>query len=102
MTRRCASFVASAPSNRHSSTLLACSEKRAKLTPAPSQIAPNGYDRPGQTRMKVSIKPVRARSVSDGCKNPSHTLRARTMTSIPFLHLRPVDAVLGDLGGDAA
>src|SRR5262249_12129119 len=28
-----------------------CSEKRAKLTPAPSQVAPRGYDRPGQTRM---------------------------------------------------
>ena len=29
-------------SNRQSSTLVAFSEKRAKLTPAPSQVAPSG------------------------------------------------------------
>jgi hypothetical protein len=29
-------------SNRHSSTFVACSEKRAKFTPEPSHVAPSG------------------------------------------------------------
>src|SRR5262249_42649638 len=48
------SFASSWESNRHNSTLVACSENRAKLTPAPSQVAPRGYGRPGQTRMGVT------------------------------------------------
>ena len=36
------SFVASSESNRHSSTLVACAEKSAKLTPTPVQVAPRG------------------------------------------------------------
>ena len=40
---------ASASSNRHSSTAVACSEKSAKLTPPPSQVAPSGWGLPGQT-----------------------------------------------------
>src|SRR3954471_15619845 len=36
-------------SKRHSSTRSACLEKRAKLTPAPSHVAPSGYARPRQT-----------------------------------------------------
>src|SRR5258707_8581318 len=36
-------------SNRQSSTRSACLEKSAKLTPAPSQVAPSGYARPRQT-----------------------------------------------------
>src|SRR5919201_876212 len=35
-------------SNRQSSTPVAFSEKRAKFTPEPSQIAPSGYGRPGR------------------------------------------------------
>src|SRR3954463_4089784 len=50
----CDGFSSSGESNRHSSTLVACSENRAKLTPAPSKVAPGGYDCPGQTRMGVS------------------------------------------------
>src|SRR6188768_2938179 len=38
-------------SNRHSSTRVACSEKIAKLTPTPSQVAPSGDGAPGHTRM---------------------------------------------------
>src|SRR6476660_8265223 len=44
------STSASAESNRHSSTRVACSEKTAKLTPTPSHVAPRGYGVPGQTR----------------------------------------------------
>src|SRR5436305_14452358 len=54
MTIRADSALASAESNRHSSTLVACSENRAKLTPAPSNAAPSGYDCPGQTRIQVT------------------------------------------------
>src|SRR5262249_22642946 len=48
---RAVSFAAAGESNMQSSTLVAYSENRAKLTPAPSQVAPSGYGRPGQTRM---------------------------------------------------
>src|SRR5512132_2081320 len=47
------STSASTESNRHSSTRVPCSEKIAKLTPTPSQVAPSGYGDPGQTRMFV-------------------------------------------------
>src|SRR5262245_14896997 len=36
-------------SNRHSSTLSACSENSAKLTPSPSQLAPSGLGAPRHT-----------------------------------------------------
>src|SRR2546429_6136344 len=36
------------PSKRHSSTAVAFSENRAKFTPDPSQVAPSGYELPGQ------------------------------------------------------
>src|SRR5512143_3775238 len=45
------STSASAESNRHSSTRVACSEKIAKLTPTPSQVAPSGEGEPGHTRI---------------------------------------------------
>src|SRR5687767_7055787 len=47
---RCDSCGASAEEKRHSSTLVACSENRAKLTPPSRQVAPSGPGRPGQTR----------------------------------------------------
>ncbi|MNC49016.1 hypothetical protein D3C75_981650 [compost metagenome] len=37
-------------SNRHSSTLVALAENRAKLTPRPSQVAPRGKGRPSRIR----------------------------------------------------
>src|SRR5438874_2499070 len=40
---RTSSFVSSALSNKQSSTPLACSEKIAKFTPLPIQVAPSGY-----------------------------------------------------------
>ena len=40
---------------RHSSTLSATSEKSAKLTPAPSYVAPRGYGRPGQICMQLPL-----------------------------------------------
>src|SRR3954467_6647248 len=51
----CEGTVASGESKRQSSTLSACSENSAKLTPAPSQVAPSGYERPGQTRIKYDL-----------------------------------------------
>src|SRR5437762_726456 len=63
MTMRWLSLAASAESKRHSSTLVACSLNRAKLTPAPSQIAPSGYDRPGQMRMDCSPGEVLAAGI---------------------------------------
>src|SRR5271157_210312 len=51
---RCPSAVASGESNRHNSTLVACSEKSAKLTPFPSHVAPKGKGRPGHTLMHGS------------------------------------------------
>src|SRR5687767_12483784 len=48
---RCASFSVSTVSNKHRSTLVACSENNAKFTPLPSHVAPSGYEFPGQTRM---------------------------------------------------
>src|SRR6185436_20015211 len=54
------STSASAESNRHSSTRVACSEKIAKLTPTPSQVAPSGYGAPGLTRIfEVGTEGVR-------------------------------------------
>src|SRR5258708_39943088 len=62
---QCVSFAASAESNRQSSTLVACSEKRAKLTPAPSQVAPKGYGRPGQMRRGVTPNEERSARVPE-------------------------------------
>ena len=39
----------SSSSNRQSSTRSACSEKTEKFVPSPSQVAPSGNGRPGQT-----------------------------------------------------
>src|SRR5581483_7579149 len=44
-------WVASGLSKRHNSTFVPFSVNRAKLTPTPSQVAPRGYGRPGQTRI---------------------------------------------------
>src|SRR2546423_1338909 len=41
-------------SNKQSSTRSACSEYRAKLTPAPSQVAPSGCGRPLRTVLGVT------------------------------------------------
>ncbi len=51
-----ASISASAESNRHSSILAANSEKIAKFTPRPSQVAPRGCGEPGHTRMDESYR----------------------------------------------
>src|SRR5512142_1348110 len=42
-------------SKRQSSTFSACAENSAKLTPPPSQVAPSGDGRPGQTRLRVAV-----------------------------------------------
>src|SRR5574337_1241743 len=56
---RSRSTLPSGPLKRHSSTLVACSEKREKFTPAPSQVAPKGYGLPGMIFMLLaSVPPV--------------------------------------------
>jgi hypothetical protein len=52
------SAASSTESNRQSSTLVAFSEKIAKFTPAPSQVAPSGYGRPGHTLMGGITTPL--------------------------------------------
>src|SRR4028118_2336219 len=42
-------------STRHSSTRSATSENRAKLVPAPSNVAPSGYGLPGQISMTPQL-----------------------------------------------
>ena len=49
-----------APSNRHSSTFCATSEKSEKLVPIPSYVAPSGYDDPGHTCIRSSIPDPRS------------------------------------------
>src|SRR6185312_1404244 len=62
------STSASGESNRHSSTRVACSEKIAKLTPTPSQVAPSGDGAPGQTRIfLVGTEGVRYHVRARGC-----------------------------------
>src|SRR5689334_16752246 len=42
------------PSNRQTSTLVACAENKQKFTPAPSQVAPRGNGVPSRTRLRTS------------------------------------------------
>src|SRR4029450_3049023 len=57
---RADSRALSGESNRHNSTFSACSEKIAKLTPEPSQVAPRGYGEPGRTFMPAPWRQGRA------------------------------------------
>src|ERR1051326_3742149 len=61
---RAVSLVASAASNRQSSTFSACSENSAKFTPTPVQVAPRGYGSPGQTR--IGRKRFKRRATAPG------------------------------------
>src|SRR5580704_5228064 len=49
------SLPGSRSSKRQSATAVACSLNSAKLTPAPSHVAPSGYGRPGRVRKAVSL-----------------------------------------------
>src|SRR4030095_1278976 len=55
--------------NRHRSTAMAFSEKSAKLTPAPSQVAPSGYGCPGHTFMTFFISSLMLPVL--GCRGPT-------------------------------
>src|SRR4029450_4521675 len=65
---RCDSTFASGESKRHSSTSVACSEKSAKFTPLPFNVAPSGDGEPGQILIAViapykpRLKPTAAKS----------------------------------------
>src|SRR4051812_34472643 len=60
------SATASGESNRHNSTLVACSEKSAKFTPPRSRVAPSGDGRPGQTRGLATLFCPRGELFHDG------------------------------------
>src|SRR5262245_58492121 len=45
----------SSRSNKHNSTAVAFSEKRAKFAPLPSHVVPRGYGCPGQVSIKSSM-----------------------------------------------
>src|SRR6185437_4974384 len=50
-------------------TASACSEKIAKLTPSPSQVAPSGYGRPGHTiRLDCLINEASADAYEFSCR----------------------------------
>jgi hypothetical protein len=65
----CVSVRSVTEEKRQSSTFVACSENRAKLTPPPSHVAPRGFGLPGQTRGSISlsqsVKKVSANPVVD-------------------------------------
>src|SRR2546425_3620018 len=61
-------------SNKQSSTPVACSEKIAKLTPLPSQVAPSGYGFPGQV-LTVVIKRDVLISHANTTRNPRFVAR---------------------------
>src|SRR4030095_11722089 len=50
---RCDSADASGESKRHSSIIVACSEKREKITPLPLNLAPSGDGEPDQILIAV-------------------------------------------------
>ena len=59
---------------RQSSTFVACSENRAKLTPPPSHVAPRGFGLPGQTRGSISLsQSVKKFSSNPGVDHFRHT-----------------------------
>src|SRR5688500_12651677 len=63
---------ASFPEKRQRSTRVACGEKSAKLTAAPSHVAPNAYDLPRQTfttSLQYACNPRCSRYLhADSCK----------------------------------
>src|SRR3954453_1163075 len=68
---RFASSASSGRSKRHSSTPVACSEKRAKFVPSPSHDAPSGYGEPGQTRRLATRAPQDDDRVGGGGDRPA-------------------------------
>ena len=89
---RCApsSRAASGPSKRHNSIFSACVEKMAKLTPAPSQVAPSGCGLPGRNFMPA-LGPRSVRSLGRLAVTRS-TARARRRGSAPAWPRRPSPA----------
>src|SRR5262245_16755065 len=82
---RTRSFSASGESKRQSSTLVACSENNAKLTPTPVQVAPRGYGKPGHTltgwpSITFCARKIRLRFQTSGScgSRKSHGARAYT------------------------
>src|SRR5438132_2697800 len=54
------------PSKRQTSTLVALAEKREKLTPLPSQVAPRGCGSPSRTRGRAATRERRASAMPYG------------------------------------
>ena len=86
-------------SNRHSSTLVALAENSAKLTPAPSQVAPSGCGDPGSTRsfvMGLRRAPTRHARRRRGERRQGQRQRGRP--AVPGRRLGVDAAAIADVG----
>src|SRR3954470_21079000 len=84
-------------SNRHSSTRSACLEKSAKLTPAPSHVAPSGYARPRHTVLGATRE--RAGASTGGERLRRNRLRRRREVAAvraPAAVLQALHRVIGE------
>src|SRR5205085_10817212 len=90
-------------SNKQSSTRSACLEKRAKLTPAPSHVAPSGCARPRQTVLGATMD--RARASTGGVRlrrNAFRWLHQVAAVRAPAAVLLALHRVVGNPDGAAA
>src|SRR5688572_5297079 len=83
-------------SRRHSSTRSACLEKSAKLTPAPSQVAPSGKGRPRQTARGATKARAGASTAPGLCRNRADRLNEMAAVGAPGAVLLALHGVIGD------
>src|ERR1700674_1004812 len=74
------SFGESMLSNKQRCTSVACSEKIAKLTPSPSQVAPSGYGFPGQVLTVVITRAVVIHHAT-ATRNPRFSVRSTELVT---------------------
>src|SRR5688572_13971790 len=86
-------------SRRHSSTRSACLEKSAKLTPAPSQVAPSGKGRPRQTARGATRARAGASTAPGLCRNRAGRLNEMATVGAPGPVLPALHGVIGDPDG---
>src|SRR5688500_14841049 len=85
-------------SRRHSSTRSACLEKSAKLTPAPSQVAPRGWGRPRQTARGATRARAGASTAPGLCRNRAGRLDEVAAVGAPAAVALALHGVVGDPG----
>src|SRR5687768_957567 len=86
-------------SNRQSSTFSAWAEKRAKLTPPPSQVAPRGWGRPGSRRTKAMDVEGLLPGMLENCRGERwQGQRDRCRTPLPRRGFRVDGAGIADIG----